>query len=433
MKKIFAAFLALVLMFSMAVSAFAALSLDVIVLEEADDEDTELIELETIVLDDEDVTLVANEGGVYYVVIEDVDSYKNLEVAGSGIVSAALIEWDPEVYDSIGETYSVIDKEGEAVESYTGLSYAEATEAAEDLNNFEKVTYYKVACEQELVIVELTVSDNYSASYKEGTLKVTATEKSTGKDVAGKWVIISDVTIFEYEEVKYSAKNGEALVVGELGYSDYETAENGYGDDYDSSALRTVENAAVISTTAFRAIKGEDITVAADENNYVTIYDVAADQKGVNFSLYGYNKIYDSSDEFVGYEFGFYGDQVIASDFEIVLQPGITYYELREEFGVKIEEDDIVDFYLLKDGKVVQIITVDFMTVDLAEEVEITIEGSNSTLGQYELRLEVETEADSNSGSDEENPNTGAESAVGVVAALAVVSAFAAAAVSFKK
>ncbi len=429
MKKALALVLALVLALSMAVSAFA-LTLDVIELVKDPVAGTELIELEKLpALDGEyKVSFVVSEGGVYHLVIDNAGDYKDLAVSSTGIVAAELIDWDPEVYASIGETYAVINEKGEAVEDGTGLSYDEAKALAKAENDAAKVTYHKVVCEQEIVIVELVVSENYSASYKEGAIKVTGVEKATGKKVSGSWDVIADVTIFEYENVKYAADNKEALVVkGSKGYSDYKTAVDGYGkENYNPGALRD-DPATVISTTAFRAIEGKDIVVAADENNYVTIFDVAAGQKGVNFELYGYDRIVENK-EFVGFGFGFYGDQVVKSAFEITLQPGVTYYQLREEFGVKVEEDDIVDFYLLKDGKVAQIITVDFMTVDLAEEVEITVKGENTTLGQYELRLAAPVAAEG-----EENPNTGAESVVGVVAALAVVSVATAAAVSLKK
>ena len=437
MKKALALVLALVLALSMAVSAFA-LTLDLIPLAPVEDPETKLIKLNTIVLNDADETLVANKGGVYHVVIENAELYKDIAVSGNGIVSAKLVEFDPEVYASIGETYSVVRADGKAVDAAlvakytagaaTGRTYGDAKLLCKYFNDDEKTTQYKVVCDQEIVVVELVIAENYSASYKEGTLKVTATEKATGKAMSGTWDVISDVIIFEYENVKWAGKSVEnVLVVGEKGYSDFETAENGYGKDYNSSALRTEDGAAVISTTAFRAIEGKDVVVAADANNYVTIYDVVKGQKGVNFSLYGYDEIIESN-EFVGYEFGFFGNQVVNSKFEITLQPGVTYYQLREAFGVKVEEDDIVDFYLLKDGKVAQIITVDFMTVDLAEKVEITVAGENTTLGQYELRLAAPVAAEG-----EENPNTGAESVVGVVAALAVVSVATAAAVSLKK
>ncbi|MBQ7938561.1 MAG: hypothetical protein IJ283_08755 [Oscillospiraceae bacterium] len=444
MKKALALVLALVLALSMAVSAFAA-TLTELKPAVVPDATTKLKTLNTIALSDPTGKVanefIAGEGGTYYVVLDFTKEYKDVVVTANGAVSAKLVEFDPEVYTSIGETYSVVRADGEAVEAAlvakytggaaTGRTYTDAKTLCKYFNDDEKTTQYKVVCDQDIVLIELVIADNFSASYKEGTLKVEAKEKQGEKwvDVAGKWVIIRDVTIFEYEEVKYSAANDVALVAeAGKGYSDYKTALNGYGTKYDSEELRKAAKATVVSTTAFRAIEGKDLTVAADKNNYVTIYDVAKGQKGVNFELYGFDKMYDAAGNFLGWEFGFYGDQVVASDFVITLKPQITYYELRESFKLKVEEDDIVTYYLLKDGKVAQEITVDYMTVDLSKDIELELKGSNSTLGQYELVLAVDAAADV-----EENPNTGAESVVGVVAALAVVSVATAAAVSLKK
>ena len=105
-----------------------------------------------------------------------------------------------------------------------------------------------------------------------------------------------------------------------------------------------------------------------------------------------------------------------------------TYFELREFFGKKVEEQDIVTYYILKDGKVLKEVKVDYMTVDYNDTVKLSIDGENTTLGQYAIAVKVPAE---NKG--EKNPNTGAESVMGVVAAVAVVSVAAAAAVSLKK
>ena len=429
MKKALALVLALVLALSMAVSAFAATLVE-LTPAVVPDEVTPLKKLNRIDLVN-DAVVIAGEGGTYYVILDLDKEYKDVVVTANGAISAKLINYDPTVYEPIdGVTYKVVNGKGETISP--NCTWVRANELAKQFNDDHKTTEYGVKPEVDVVLIELVIADNYSASYKEGTLKVTAKEKNAeGKwvDVAGKWTIIRDVTIFEYEEVKYSAANDVALVAEKgTGYSDYKTALNGYGTKYDSEELRKAAKATVVSTTAFRAIEGKDLTVAADKNNYVTIYDVAKGQKGVNFELYGFDKMYDAAGNFLGWEFGFYGDQVVASDFVITLKPQITYYELRESFKLKVEEDDIVTYYLLKDGKVAQEITVDYMTVDLSKNIELELKGSNTTLGQYELVLAVDAAADV-----EENPNTGAESVVGVVAALAVVSVATAAAVSLKK
>ena len=106
----------------------------------------------------------------------------------------------------------------------------------------------------------------------------------------------------------------------------------------------------------------------------------------------------------------------------------MNYFDLREYFGKKIEEEDIVTFYIIKDGKVIGQQVVDFMKDDVTKNVTLTIDRENETLGQYAIAVKVPA---ANKG--ETNPNTGAESIMGVVAAVAVVSVAAAAAVSLKK
>ncbi len=448
MKKALALVLALVLALSMAVSAFAATLDDLTVLKPVKPAAPGLKPLNTIDLEDKtEAVAIAGEGGTYYVVLDFAYMYKNVTVTANGAISAKVVEYDPDVYEPIGETYAVVNALGELAKPHlTGLTYKVACEKAEYMNDAEETTEYKVVCEQDIVLIELVIADNYTASYKEGVLKVTADRSTDGKTweaVAGKWTVIRDVTIFEYEQVKWAAADEDnALRIGEEGYSDYVTAMLGYDlnkdSKYQSSELRGADKATVISTTAFRAIEGKDITVEIDHKNDVTIYDVAKGQKGVNFEFYGYEFLNAKGQDITlattldkqlaSIAFGFYGDQVIASDFTITLNPGVTYFELRELFGIKVEEDDIITYYLLKDGKVAQEITVDYMTVDLSKEMVLELKGSNTTLGQYELVLDVASDAET-----EENPNTGAESVVGVVAALAVVSVATAAAVSLKK
>ena len=184
----------------------------------------------------------------------------------------------------------------------------------------------------------------------------------------------------------------------------------------------------VVSTTAFRAIQGKDLTVSVFDVLSATIKGVAAGQKGVNFLPF--TKLHeDADDNVIGIQFGFVGDQTIASDFVVTVAPELNYFELRELFGKKVEEEDVITYYVLKDGKLYDQFTVDYMTVDYNEVVELEINGkAGSTLGMYEIVLEVPTAPEG-----EENPNTGAESVIGVVAAMAVVSVAAAAAVSLKK
>ena len=275
------------------------------------------------------------------------------------------------------------------------------------------------------------------------------TDCDKGKEAhSGTLHFINDVSIFEYEEVKYAVENnadGVTLALGSGGYSDYWTDEYGYDDfdnEYDEEFLRIDRGALVVSTTAFRAIEGKDLTLDVLANDdmeiSVTLKEVAKGQKGVNFFAWNDAEFEDKdedgkkdlNEDWTSLSFGFKGDQVVKGAFAIDVVLPIDYYELREMFGEKVEEDDIISYYVVnQNNEVVKTIKVDYMTYDPTETVEFTIEGENEKLGWYTLALDVpaaEVEG-------EENPNTGAESVVGVVAALAVVSVATAAAVSLKK
>ncbi len=478
MKKALALVLALVLALSMAVSAFATL----VVLDRVVPEAEEPIEIEVIDIDDKEEIFYTylnsdelTDKFVTYIALDPEKDYKDIKVTANGIVDAKVVEFDPETMVALGNltlTYSVLYK-GEVLEApytlkevaeevyleaadakiniqtidnFTGWSYNDAQTLAALVRDDMRVSdgVVNVVCEQYVNIIEITVENNFSAHYTEGDLKIEA--KLNKKAYAKTLELINDVAIFEYEEVKYAADNnvyGAALQLGAAGYSDYATAEWGYGPEYDEDVLRNEEyHALVVPTTAFRAIEGKNLTlnVLANEEMElsVTLKEIAAGQKGVNFfawSDYTFedkndNGKKDGSEDFETISFGFMGDQVVKGDFEITVDLPIDYYELRELFGEKVEEDDIISYYVVnQNNEVVKTIKVDYMTFDPSENVEFVIEGSNEKLGWYTLALDVP--ADEVEG--EANPNTGAESVVGVVAALAVVSVATAAAVSLKK
>ncbi|MBQ3531402.1 MAG: hypothetical protein IJA05_05730 [Oscillospiraceae bacterium] len=488
MKKALALVLALVLALSMGVSAFAELvELDRVRPEE--DEPAELVvfdmqEEEYLVytrpiITEDDAKL--GKDFVTYIALDPTVPYVDVKLTANGNLDAELVEFDPETMVALGAlnlTYSVMYK-GEVLEApytlkevaedvyleaadaeidiltidnFTGWSYNDAQTLAGLIRADKKVSkgIVDVECEQYVNIIKLTIENNFSAHYTEGTLKIEATNAANKKAYATTIELINDVCIFEYEEVKYAAENNEdgaTLQLGAAGYSDYVTDEYGYdaGDNkYDEDYLRTWEDALVVSTTAFRAIEGKDLTldVLSDDDMEisVTLKEIAKGQKGVNFFAWGDLEIDDkddndgdqpdyANDELVAASFGFMGDQIIKGEFEIVVDLPIDYYELREFFGEKVEEDDIVTYYVLKNGVAFDSFTVDYMTYDPSENVELVIKGENEKLGWYTIALEApaaEVEG-------EENPNTGAESVVGVVAALAVVSLASAAAVSLKK
>ncbi len=354
------------------------------------------------------------------------------------------------------------------------------TEVQDDLENFarkggrfEILPVIEVEGEYKLAyinIVKVTVEDNYSAHYTEGTIEITGKEGK--KNVSAELEVVVDASIFEYEEVLWAGEKEEALVVwNELkdgllgdaaawefpGYSDFLTDLWGYDVDkdgeYDEIDLRQYPWAAVVSTTAFRALaeKEQDLTV---ESGWLTVAidGVEKGQKGVNFVSGGIDfvdkdgktfadvldeKDIDSWKDFVkawrkydiaAIEYGFLGDQIVKGEFTVTLDLGLTWFQLREIFGEKVEEDDIVTFYVLKDGKFVKGYEIDFMTADIDEVAEIEVELADTTLGEYQIVLEIPAGETA-----ETNPNTGAESVVGVAAALAVVSLATAAAVSLKK
>ena len=454
MKKALALVLALVLALSMAVSAFAVefvqlkhqtpAKAEPIEIEVVDPASKEYVLYTTPSFDVENHKVVLET--VYYVALPYEVNYKDIKVTASGNATAELVKFNPDtmVLNDDGRdplTYDVYNLKGEQV--VANVSYKEALDyeaALEEANRAD----FKIVCDQYVNIIKITVENNFSAHYTEG--KVVVEAKLNKKDYKGTLTIINDVTIFEYEEVKWAAANNEDDAVLELfegGYSDYFTAENGYGDEYDYEELRKAPNATVVSTTAFRAIEGKDLTVNAIDNDLmevvVTLKDIAKGQKGVNFfAVSGVEglKFVETEEGWENIEdhptaitLDFLGNQVIKGEFEIDVTLAMDWYELREAFGLKVEEDDIISYYLVDaNGKVVGGKEVDYMTADLTEDAEFTIKGSNSALGQYKLVLEVPAAE-----VGEANPNTGAEAVVGVVAALAVVSVATAAAVSLKK
>ena len=458
MKKALALVLALVLALSMAVSAFAV---EFVQLKDQTPADAEPIEIEVVDPASKEYVLYTTPSfdvenhkvvleTVYYVALPYDVNYKDIKVTASGNATAELVKFNPDTMVLVDGgvdplTYGVYDLKGNNV---TGsVSYKDALSWEEVFEEADRAEY-KIVCDQYVNIIKITVENNFSAHYTEGEVVVEAIRVIEGKKVnfKGTLTIINDVTIFEYEEVKWAAANNEddaALVLFEKGYSDYITAENGYGDEYDYKDLRLDPMATVVSTTAFRAIEGKDLTVEAIDNDLmevvVTLKDIAKGQKGVNFfAVSGVEglKFLETEEGWVNIEdhptaitLDFLGNQVIKGEFEIDVTLAMDWYELREAFGLKVEEDDIISYYLVDaNGKVVGGKEVDYMTADLAEDAEFTIKGSNSALGQYKLVLEVPAAE-----VGEANPNTGAEAVVGVVAALAVVSVATAAAVSLKK
>ena len=455
MKKIVALVLALMMVLSLGVSALALTEIKLDQVEVTED-GTKLIKfVDTVEFIGADKVLYTNgpHGGVAYFVLKTTGLKDVKATYSNDAVKAEIIDYDPEKMEYVdGADWAVVRKDGKAIDEYlaasTTLDWSKCVESgkgnydwckyvAKTLNKEFKTTQFVVKTTSEIKVLKLTVAANYSASFTEGSVKVSALRVADKKTVYTEMKFVNDITIFAYEYVKSAAENDYALELFDVGYSDYETYLAGYKTP--DTAMRY--GSRVISTTAFRAIEGKDITVKLypmDEevasSADVTIYDVAAGQKGVNFEYYEQTVVeakttalaVDGENRKV--EFGFYGDQVVKSKFTVNFDLDWTYFELREFFGKKVEEQDIVTYYILKDGKVLKEVKVDYMTVDYNDTVKLSIDGENTTLGQYAIAVKVPAE---NKG--EENPNTGAESVMGVVAAVAVVSVAAAAAVSLKK
>lgn len=464
MKKVIALVLALMMVLSLAVSAVAFVAVDLQPVKGADK--TKLIKFEDKVTFDNTIDAYLAQqaaGGVFYLLLDqEGHALKDIVATANGSLKAEVVEYNPETMEQIpnqdwrvrikayDETNKVVvvrdmktdyTPEEAAVWASLNLSdyandYFTCKAYAAALNKEFKTTKYYVENVYNVYVVKVTLEPNYTAAFKEGSVKVTAYDTVTKKNLVAERKVISDVTIFDYEYVKSAATYDYDLAYNGEGYSDYVTYTKGYQN---ISWLGGAEGhrdsgANVISTTAFRAIEGKNITVALNGKFDVEIKSVAAGQKGVNFSYYTNFEDFKKDDihavagENFQVKFGFYGDQVVKSKFTVNFDLGMNYFDLREYFGKKVEEEDVVTFYIIKDGKVIGQQVVDFMKDDVTKNVTLTIDRENETLGQYAIAVKVPA---ANKG--ETNPNTGAESIMGVVAAVAVVSVAAAAAVSLKK
>ena len=402
MKKILSFVLAVVMAFSLGASAIAA----PIELKPAPEVKNELIELNMLELNaDNESIVMAGKGGTYYLMLDPTVNYTNVSVTASGNVDASIVAYDAEKYEAIpGLTYGVWNRNaGDWVE--TNLTYDYAKGRAKDLNMEHQVTYYEMRPEGYANIFILEIADNFGRSFAEGKLVIKAYNEDLDRAEGATVKVIRDVSIFGYEKVKYAAQYDRVLDQTYAGYSDYWTAANGY----DTNTVYSTDPT-VISTTAFRAIAGEDIKVEMADM-LVHIKDVAAGQKGINFAAYPVAaKDYDKDGETDAIAFGFYGDQPVGSKFEITVETGYTWFTLREEFGVRLEENDIITYAVLKDGKLYAEYEIDYSKVNYNEAIRLILDGTaGETLGEYEIVLaetvevpvEPEVEVES-------NPNTGA-------------------------
>lgn len=372
---------------------------------------------DTIKLDnsiDTDETYFANKpaGGVFYVAILSDIEYDNLELSVDGYLKGQLLDFDPEKYRSIGEKYSVINRlNGEVAEKGSGLTYDKASKLAQQLNDENRVTCYEVKCESYVYVAKITVPQNYGVSYDSGTYKITA--QKNGKNYSSaKYTVVTDVSIFEYEYIKWAASGKDTCVEvmsdNARGYSDYLSYKYGYGKG--EYAPPEKENPTVISTTAFRSIADKKLVLTCGDGVKITVPEVSSLQRGVNFIYKNTVGEIDSTKKTTTYTLTFYGKQPIASDFTIEWNLGRNYYELGQSFGIKLEEEDIITYYITKDGKYFDEFTVDYMTANLDENIVLKLENDGgTTLGNYSITIKKPADADSaKTNAAETNPNTGA-------------------------
>ncbi|MBR3611184.1 MAG: hypothetical protein IKL57_07000 [Oscillospiraceae bacterium] len=377
MKKIVSLVLAFIMAFSFGISTFA--SEGELIPEETGYEKKIYINLSKPV--EEAEVLYATMAGRYYFALDD-EPYENITISSAGCVSASLLEFDPEKMEVYGmDIMFGVEYEGEIVSE--PMKYIYAMERANQLNKENKTTLYKAVLLTNVNIFEVTIEDNYGAEYIEGMLKIKAT--LNGTEVTKTYRIIEDVTLFPLEQVK-AAANGfsdwESLECGAIGCSDYVSSVKGESEI-------AYEDAAVVSVAAFRAIQGKNLRIDCWDM-LVELKNIKAGQKGVNFKYYGvFSADFDFDRKTDSIMFGFLGDQVILGDYTIRVDTGYTWETLREEFEIEIEEEPVVSYYILKNGQLVQEIRVDYSIAYVEEPVVLQIQGSDSSLGQYEIVLEA--------------------------------------------
>ena len=371
---------------------------------------------DTVKFNESDGVMFVNKpaGGTFYAAILSDIEMTDLKAEVSGLITAEIINFDPEKYKSAGELYSVYDyrlgQNGEDALIEKDLTYAKAKELAEKRNLEGKTTLNKVKCQSYVYVIKFKVDQNYTTAYKSGTYRVTA--KSGGKGSStGTITVVSDVSIFNYEGVKCAALYGGPLEVGSSdGYSDFLTAKHGYtyADAYKA------QTATVVSSTAFRAIVGKPLTVTCGESVTLTIPSVSEKQRGVNF-IYNCPEVKKvnsgsstaQSKKQPTFALTFYGNQIIESNYTIKWNLNCTYAELLDIYKVRVEENDVITYYIYKNGDYFDKFTVDYMNVDYTENVEVTLNGEAGTpLGSY--AISVTPPAAGNTSNREVNPNTGA-------------------------
>ena len=379
MKKFIAIILAVTMLFS--VTAYG------LTLKEPVEQAEKLMELPMLTLDNDVSTFTTGAGGTFYIMLDPAVKYEKIAVTDNGCVDAKVFEYDPEKHIELDGIFYCV-KNGENVVA-GGLTYNQAKEKAEELNKAEKTTLNKIALDNcHINVIEITVENNYTAKYKKGEITINA--KVDGKDVTAKVEVISDVFVYDVENVKYAGLNDVVLDEMFKGVSSYDEKTEG--------------TPTVVPALAFRHLKGKDLTVY-NGGVEITFKNINASQPALN--LKGFVKIQPETEEKEKeLAFGFYGkEQKVYGDFITSVELGITYFELRELFEIKLEEKDVVTYKLYKNGEYYSEFVVDYMNIDPNKEVKIELFGkAGQMLGSYSIEAELFEEV----AKEEENPNTGA-------------------------
>ena len=153
--------------------------------------------------------------------------------------------------------------------------YEKAVKLAEYLNDENKVTYYKVKCEQNVYVAKITVPENYSTAYKSGTYKITA-EKDGVKYSSAENKIVTDVSIFEYVNIHDYIDDVDALPPSFEEGTDVEMEIILSTDEYFVYWLSIEEDQ---DWNSFATEDGVNYTLSdlPDENITVTIYIAPAE------------------------------------------------------------------------------------------------------------------------------------------------------------
>ena len=156
----------------------------------------------------------------------------------------------------------------------------------------------------------------------------------------------------------------------DAGYS----AFNSYEYENFTESIKTPANA--ISTKSFKLVAGGEAVI--NGNNFtITIPKVPSDQKGINF-------YYESDTDSIK----FISDTVMQSDYLFCWYFG-NYFSLRESFGEKTEDEDIVTYYIYNDDVCIGKRTFDYMYNDVWREAKFYIEGkAGDKLGSYTISVE---------------------------------------------